>query len=191
MGNFYTFALLELFLHCYTLGKKHFARYPWTILPGPNFFYTSTASAASDKYHVCSNDLCSYLFVQPDHFSSHPRKRHFQIVSICQLFFSARADCKKTFPDILRNMASNTQITDNVRGFVLNNNTKSSIDFHQLFQSVISTWYIIMTNQTLQHETCKHANMKLANQRSRFPCKVLIGTVKSRQYLFIILLFFF
>ena len=22
MGNFYTFALLELFLHCYTLGKK-------------------------------------------------------------------------------------------------------------------------------------------------------------------------
>ena len=52
MGNFYTFALLELFLHCYTLEKKHFARYPWTILPGPNFFYTSTASAASDKYHV-------------------------------------------------------------------------------------------------------------------------------------------
>ena len=48
-----------------------------------------------------------------------------------------------------------------------------------------------MTNQTLQHETCKHANMKHANQRSRLPCKVLIGTVKSRQYLFIILLFFF
>ena len=53
LGNFYTFALLELFLHCYTLEKKHFARYPWTILPKPNFFYTSTASAASDKYHVC------------------------------------------------------------------------------------------------------------------------------------------
>ena len=97
----------------------------------------------------------------------------------------------KTFPNILLNMASNTQIIVNVRGFVLNNNTKSSIDFHQLFQSVFSTWYIIMTNQTLQHETCKHANMKHANQRSHLPCKVLIGTVKSRQYLFIILLFFF
>ena len=57
MGNFYTFALLELFPHCYTLEKKHFARYPWTILPGPIFFYTSTASAASDKFHVCSLDV--------------------------------------------------------------------------------------------------------------------------------------
>ena len=68
MGNFYTFALLELFLHCYTLGKKHFARYPWTILPGPIFFYTSTASAASDKYHVCK--YCKWsaflsFFTQP------------------------------------------------------------------------------------------------------------------------------
>ena len=38
MGNFYTVALLELFLHCYTLGEKHLSRYPWTILPGPIFF---------------------------------------------------------------------------------------------------------------------------------------------------------
>ena len=34
MGNFYTFALLELFLHCYTLGKKHFGQF----YPGQIFF---------------------------------------------------------------------------------------------------------------------------------------------------------
>ena len=53
MGNFYTFALLELFLHCYTLGKKHFGQF----YPGQIFFYTSTASAASDKFHVCDVDV--------------------------------------------------------------------------------------------------------------------------------------
>ena len=52
MGNFYTFALLELFLHCYTLGKKTLCALPMDNITRANFFYTSTASAASDKYDL-------------------------------------------------------------------------------------------------------------------------------------------
>ena len=41
--------------------QKHFSRYPWTFLPGPKKIYTSTASAASDKYHVCFLKAAAFL----------------------------------------------------------------------------------------------------------------------------------
>ena len=40
MGNFYTFALLELFLHCYTLGKKTLCALPLDNFTRANFFFT-------------------------------------------------------------------------------------------------------------------------------------------------------
>ena len=38
MSNFYTFALLELFLHCYTLGKNTLRFTPVQFYPGQNVF---------------------------------------------------------------------------------------------------------------------------------------------------------
>ena len=38
MGNFYTFALLELFLHCYTLGKNTLRVTHGQFYPGQIFF---------------------------------------------------------------------------------------------------------------------------------------------------------
>ena len=62
MGNFYTFALLELFLHSYTLTKSTFCALLLDNFTPANFFFTSTASAAIDKHDLYAW-LASFLIL--------------------------------------------------------------------------------------------------------------------------------
>ena len=50
MGNFYTFALLELFLHCYTLEKKNFLHYSWTIFFTLSLLVLLVTNMISDQW---------------------------------------------------------------------------------------------------------------------------------------------